>query len=99
MGLVRFAVAVDVMPKEGISDPQGQAVARALPSLGFAGISHVRVGKRIELLVDATDEESALAMVHAACHRILANPVIEDFSAVILGPAGEVAGLSESSPA
>lgn len=99
MGLVRFAVAVDVMPKEGISDPQGQAVERALPSLGFAEISHVRVGKRIELLVDAADEESALAQVHAACHRILANPVIEDFEAVILGLAGDGAVLSESSPA
>jgi len=76
---VRFAVAVDVMPKEGISDPQGQAIERALPSLGFADLHGVRVGKRIELTVDAPDAETAEAIVRAACVRFLANPVIEDF--------------------
>ena len=84
MALVRYVVAVDVMPKQGIADPQGQAVDRALPSLGFAEISQVRVGKRIELVVDAADEAAALAIVEAACHRILANPVIEDFTAAIV---------------
>lgn len=77
---LRFAVAVDVMPKDGISDPQGQAVQRALPTLGFDGILHVRVGKRIELLVDALDEAAAVTEVEAACERILANPVMEDYA-------------------
>jgi len=76
---VRFAVAVDVMPKEGISDPQGQTIERALPSLGFDDVSDVRVGKRIELVVEAPDPETAEAIVRAACVRFLANPVIEDF--------------------
>jgi phosphoribosylformylglycinamidine synthase len=77
--LVRFAVAVDVMPKDGISDPQGQTIERALPSLGFGDVHDVRVGKRIELVVEAPDPGTAEAVVRAACVRFLANPVIEDF--------------------
>lgn len=76
---MRFAVAVDVMPKEGISDPQGQTIERALPGLGFRGLSHVRMGKRIELVVEAEDEASARALLDDACRRFLANPVIEEF--------------------
>src|SRR2546428_7177949 len=85
--LVRFAVAVDVMPKEGISDPQGQTIERALPSLGFADLHGVRVGKRIELTVDAPDAETAEAIVRAACVRFLANPVIEDFQVTLVAAA------------
>jgi len=84
--LVRFAVAVDVMPKDGISDPQGQTIERALPSLGFADVHDVRVGKRIELIVEAPDPGTAEAIVRAACVRFLANPVIEDFLIHISGP-------------
>ena len=74
-----FSVVVDVMPKAGISDPQGQAIERALPGLGFAGIDGVRVGRRIELTVEASDARAAEKAVHTACDRILANPVIEDY--------------------
>jgi phosphoribosylformylglycinamidine synthase subunit PurS len=84
--LVRFAVAVDVMPKDGISDPQGQTIERALPSLGFADVHDVRVGKRIELVVEAPDSATAEAVVRAACVRFLANPVIEDFLIHVSGP-------------
>jgi phosphoribosylformylglycinamidine synthase len=83
---VRFAVAVDIMPKEGISDPQGQTIERALPSLGFADVHDVRVGKRIELVVVAADAGTAEAIVRAACLRFLANPVIEDFEVHISEP-------------
>jgi len=85
---VRFAVAVDVMPKDGISDPQGQTIERALPSLGFANVHDVRVGKRIELVVEAPDAEVAEAVVRAACVRFLANPVIEDFTVSLPHPVG-----------
>src|SRR5437763_10904298 len=84
--LVRFAVAVDVMPKDGISDPQGQTIERALPSLGFADVHDVRVGKRIELVVEAPAPGTAEAVVRAACVRSLANPVLEDFLIHISGP-------------
>jgi phosphoribosylformylglycinamidine synthase subunit PurS len=62
-----------VRPKEGILDPQGQAVERALPALGFEGVSHVRVGRLIELEVeDGAD-------LPAMCEKLLANPLIEDY--------------------
>jgi phosphoribosylformylglycinamidine synthase subunit PurS len=80
-----FSVVVDVMPKAGISDPQGQAIERALPGLGFEGIDHVRVGRRIELTVEASDEAAAEEAVHTVCDRILANPVIEEYHITLGG--------------
>ncbi len=68
-------VRVLVRPKAGILDPQGQAVERALPSLGFTGVSDVRIGKHVELTVRDGDGEQAARQVAEA---LLANPVIED---------------------
>jgi phosphoribosylformylglycinamidine synthase PurS subunit len=76
---MRFMVSVDVMPKKGISDPQGLTIERALPARGFEGITEVRVGKHIEFIVEAADERAASAVVVEACERLLSNPVIEDF--------------------
>jgi phosphoribosylformylglycinamidine synthase len=95
---LRFAVAVDVMPKEGISDPQGQTIERALPSLGFADLHGVRVGKRIELTVDAPDPETAEAIVRAACVRFLANPVIEDYRVSRATPSPASSGGPQRGP-
>jgi phosphoribosylformylglycinamidine synthase subunit PurS len=67
-----------IRPKEGILDPQGQAVERALPALGFEGVSNVRVGRLIELEVDDA------ARVPEMCERLLANPLIEDYEVVVL---------------
>ncbi|WP_243790362.1 phosphoribosylformylglycinamidine synthase subunit PurS [Saccharopolyspora gloriosae] len=69
-------VVVDVMPKQEILDPQGQAVATALPRLGFEGISEVRQGKRFELEVADDVDDATLAKI---AETLLANPVIEDF--------------------
>ncbi len=66
-------VRVLVRPKEGILDPQGQAVQQALPALGFAGVANVHVGRLIEL--DVEDP----ARVPEMCERLLANPLIEDY--------------------
>ena len=66
-------VRVLIRPKEGILDPQGQAVERALPALGFEDISHVRVGRMVELEAENPEEIAAL------CEKLLANPLIEDF--------------------
>jgi len=74
-------VAVDVMLKREILDPQGQAVERALPELGFEGVSGVRVGKHVELDVEAGDPEAAARQVAEA---LLANPVIEEFTVHVL---------------
>ncbi len=65
-----------VRPKAGILDPQGQAVERALPALGFAGVANVHVGRLIEL--DVEDPSQLPAM----CERLLANPLIEDYEIV-----------------
>jgi phosphoribosylformylglycinamidine synthase subunit PurS len=65
-----------IRPKEGILDPQGQAVERALPSLGFTGVSAVHVGRMIEL--DVEDP----AQLPEMCRRLLTNPLIEDFEIV-----------------
>jgi phosphoribosylformylglycinamidine synthase subunit PurS len=62
-----------IRPKEGLLDPQGKAVERALPALGFEGISHVRVGRLVEL--EAEDG----ARLEELCEKLLANPLIEDF--------------------
>ena len=69
-----------VRPKRGILDPQGQAVERALPALGFEGVSNVHVGRLIELEVD--DPQQLPAM----CERLLANPLIEDYEIVEQSP-------------
>lgn len=73
-------VVVDVMPKPEILDPQGQAVARALPRLGFNAIADVRQGKRFELEVDGELTDERLAEIRDAAETLLSNPVIEDYT-------------------
>ncbi|MFB3737803.1 MAG: phosphoribosylformylglycinamidine synthase subunit PurS [Candidatus Velamenicoccus archaeovorus] len=72
----RFEVVVSLKP--GLLDPQGKAVEGALPALGWTNVSDVRVGKHIELSVDAEDPGTARAQVEAMARRLLSNPVIED---------------------
>jgi phosphoribosylformylglycinamidine synthase PurS subunit len=67
-----------IRPKEGILDPQGQTVERALPALGFEGASHVRVGRLVELNVEDPSR------VDEMCERLLANPLVEDYEVTIL---------------
>ncbi len=62
-----------IRPKAGILDPQGQAVERALPALGFEGVSHVHVGRMVELDVDDPSQLDDM------CSQLLANPLIEDY--------------------
>ncbi|MCW2954414.1 MAG: phosphoribosylformylglycinamidine synthase, purS [Conexibacter sp.] len=69
-------VRVLVRPKAGILDPQGQAVERALPALGFAGVANVHVGRLIELDVDDP------AQLPEMCRKLLVNPLIEDYEIV-----------------
>ena len=74
-----FAAHVNVMLKPGIADPQGQTIERALPALGYDEVTEVRVGKRIELRLEADDVEDAMRRVNEMCERLLANPVIESY--------------------
>ena len=75
---MKFAVLVEVKLREGIADPQGATIERALPALGFDVVEGVRVGKSIRFMVEAADEASARARVTQLCERFLTNPVIED---------------------
>lgn len=70
---------VTVMLKQGVLDPQGEAVRHALGGLGFAGVEKVRQGKVIELDLTATDKEAAKAEVAQMCEKLLANTVIESY--------------------
>jgi phosphoribosylformylglycinamidine synthase PurS subunit len=67
-----------IRPKEGLLDPQGKAVERALPALGFDGVSQVRIGRLVEL---ETEDADALPSL---CEQLLANPLIEDYEVVML---------------
>jgi len=73
-------VVVDVMLKPEILDPQGQAVAAALPRLGVSEVTSVRIGRRVELEVDGTPD---LDRLHEIADQLLANPVIEDYSITV----------------
>ncbi|GAC1317110.1 MAG: phosphoribosylformylglycinamidine synthase subunit PurS [Thermoleophilaceae bacterium] len=68
-----------IRPKQGILDPQGQTVERALPALGFEGASGVRIGRLVEL--DVED----LSQLDAMCEKLLTNPLIEDYEVVLDG--------------
>jgi phosphoribosylformylglycinamidine synthase len=76
---------VTVGLKAGVLDVQGKAVANALQGLGFGGVTGARVGKVIELDLDATDAAAAEAEVKAMCEKLLANPVIESYRVEIKG--------------
>lgn len=71
-------VHIDVMLKDEILDPQGQAVQRALPTMGYDGVSDVRIGKHIEL--DVADDTDLPSMIDGLAGQLLANPVIEQFT-------------------
>jgi phosphoribosylformylglycinamidine synthase len=73
-----------VRPKQGILDPQGAAVERALEHLGFA-VSDARVGKVVDLEVAGDDETAARAQVEKMCEQLLANPLIESFEIELHG--------------
>jgi phosphoribosylformylglycinamidine synthase len=74
---------VHIRLKDGVLDPQGAAIGRALAQLGFAGVAEVRQGKMIELELDDADRAQAEAKVRAMCERLLANPVIETYTVTI----------------
>jgi phosphoribosylformylglycinamidine synthase PurS subunit len=78
-----YRVTVSVMLKPGIADPQGQTIERALPALGYEGVSGVRVGKRLLLDVDASSADDARLRVTEMCERLLANPVIESYEVTV----------------
>ncbi len=71
-----------IRPKAGILDPQGEAVQRALPALGFAGVANVHVGRLVELDVDDPTQ------LQPMCEKLLANPLVEDYEVQLLDSSG-----------
>jgi phosphoribosylformylglycinamidine synthase len=83
-----FQIEVRVTPRRGILDPQGNAVAGALGSLGFHGVREVHVGRLIVFALDAESEGEARERGEAMCRQLLANPVTEDFSVRVSAGSG-----------
>ncbi len=75
---MNYSVIVDVMLRAGIADPEGSTIERALPALGFSGVSNVKAGKSFRLSIEADSEAAALEKAAALAERLLSNPVIED---------------------
>ncbi len=76
---------IHITPKNGVLDPQGNAIAHALAGLGFDGVGEVRQGKVIEIDLDEADAGKARDAVEAMCVKLLANTVIEDYEISIEG--------------
>lgn len=74
-----YRIAVHIVPRRGILDPQGKTVADALHTLGFATVKDVHVGRHIVVELDARDQKTAEQSTRDMCQRLLANPVTEDF--------------------
>jgi phosphoribosylformylglycinamidine synthase len=68
-----------IMPKKAVLDPQGKSVQNALAQMGYTDVGAVHVGKYLEIELAGTDKEAARKQIDDACHRILSNPVIEDY--------------------
>ena len=75
---MNYPVIVEVTLREGIADPEGATIERALPALGFTGVTNVRAGKSFRLDIEANDEAAALLTATAMAERLLSNPVIEN---------------------
>lgn len=74
-----YKAVVTIHLKKSILDPQGSAVSKALKSLGYQDVDEVRVGKHMEIQLEASSAEKALEITKEMCSRLLANPVIEDY--------------------
>jgi phosphoribosylformylglycinamidine synthase subunit PurS len=85
--VTRYRARVRVMPRATVLDPQGQAVGHALGELGFRGIAAVRIGRAVELTLEAASPDEARAGALAMCERLLANPVTEDYALDTVEPA------------
>lgn len=77
---MKFKADINVMPHKELLDPQGKTVARNMDHVGITGVEDVRIGKHIEILLDAKDEPSAHTIIDQACQKLLANMIMESYS-------------------
>lgn len=77
---MKFKADINVMPLKELLDPQGKTVGKNIGNIGITGIENVRIGKHIELVVEAENEEEAGAKLETACKKLLSNVVMESYS-------------------
>jgi phosphoribosylformylglycinamidine synthase subunit PurS len=95
--MTSYRYAVNVTPKPGILDPAGRAVEGSLGHLGIEGVRDVRIGRRVELTVEAADEPAARAVVDRLASELLSNPLIEVYALELLGAASSAVGSAAGS--
>jgi phosphoribosylformylglycinamidine synthase subunit PurS len=83
----RYKIAIHIVPRRGLLDPQGKAVSDALHTLGFAGVRDVRVGRHLIVEADADTPDAADRLARSMCERLLANPVTEDYEIATVSQA------------
>ncbi|MDX1407220.1 MAG: phosphoribosylformylglycinamidine synthase subunit PurS [Saprospiraceae bacterium] len=77
---MKFKAAIDVMPHKELLDPQGKTVAKNMHNLEIDGVDSVRIGKHIELTLEANDADEARIKVETACKKLLANVIMETYT-------------------
>jgi len=77
---MKFKAEIDVMPLEALLDPQGKAVTSSMKNIGLPEISGVRIGRHVQLFVEAADENEADTKVQEACKKLLANAIMESYT-------------------
>jgi len=77
---MKFKADINIMPHKELLDPQGKTVARNMDHVGINGVEDVRIGKHIEIVLEAIDEPSANAIIDQACQKFLANMIMESYS-------------------
>lgn len=85
----QYSVQIRVTPRPGILDPEGETIGRALGALGYEGASNVRAGRLITLRLDAADANAARTAATEMCERLIANPIIEDYTVQVEESPGE----------
>ena len=96
--MTSYRYAINVTPKPGILDPAGRAVEGSLGHLEIEGVHDVRIGRRVELTVEAADEPAARGVVDRLASELLSNPLIEVYALEVLGAASSAVGSAAGSP-
>lgn len=80
---MKFIAEIDVMPHKELLDPQGKTVGKNMDHIGIEGVKDVRIGKHIQMVLEAADETKAREEVEKACQKILTNPIMESYTYVL----------------
>jgi phosphoribosylformylglycinamidine synthase subunit PurS len=76
---MKFKAEIEIMPHPELLDPQGKTVVFNIKNIGIQGIDDIRIGKHIDMILEASDEQEANRLVQEACQKLLANPIMEHY--------------------